>query len=159
MLREAGWHSWIGHDCSSHVQAQFLKNLTSNKTETINAAACKRLGDHVKTRWCMTGTPAENNIKDYFSLLTFLHAEPFCQEIWFKNHVERDLALIAIGVCIKIPVKLVDSSWKSRLRGPKFGQQSRWSIVVLVEWWDPFNGLLKLLLIVVVPLFQLDNQG
>jgi len=70
-------------------EAQFLKNLTSNKTETINAAACKRLGDHVKTRWCMTGTPAENNIKDYFSLLTFLHAEPFCRESWFKNHVER----------------------------------------------------------------------
>ena len=79
----------------------------------------------------MTGTPAENNIKDYFSLLTFLHAEPFCQEIWFKNHVERDLALLAIGVCIKIPVKLVDSSWKSLLRGPKFDQQSHWSIVVL----------------------------
>ena len=69
-------------------QAQFLKNLTS-KSDSIYAKACMRIGDAVGIRWCITGTPAENKMMDYFSLLSFLRAEPFCQQPWFTAHVER----------------------------------------------------------------------
>lgn len=69
-------------------EAQFLKNLTS-KSDSIYAKACMRIGDAVGIRWCITGTPAENKMMDYFSLLSFLRAEPFCQQPWFTAHVER----------------------------------------------------------------------
>lgn len=70
-------------------EAQFLKNLMSPKGQNINAKACDCIAAKASIRWCMTGTPIENGIKDYLSLLTFLKAEPFCRPDWFHDHVER----------------------------------------------------------------------
>eukprot|EP00439_Symbiodinium_sp_Y106_P018085 s176_g2.t1 len=70
-------------------EAQFLKNLMSPKGQNINAKACDCIAANASIRWCMTGTPIENGIKDYLSLLTFLKAEPFCRPEWFHDHVER----------------------------------------------------------------------
>ncbi|CAJ1375635.1 unnamed protein product [Effrenium voratum] len=70
-------------------EAHFMKNLCSKGRQPLCAKACELLGKQTDIRWCITGTPVENSITDYFSLLTFLQAEPYCQLDWFENHVGR----------------------------------------------------------------------
>ncbi|XP_076943828.1 DNA repair protein RAD5B-like isoform X2 [Bidens hawaiensis] len=40
-------------------------------------------------RWCLTGTPLQNNLEDLYSLLCFLHVEPWCNWAWWNKLIQR----------------------------------------------------------------------
>ncbi|XP_028762400.1 DNA repair protein RAD5B [Neltuma alba] len=40
-------------------------------------------------RWCLTGTPLQNSLEDLFSLLCFLHVQPWGNFAWFNKLVQR----------------------------------------------------------------------
>ncbi|OAY75863.1 putative SWI/SNF-related matrix-associated actin-dependent regulator of chromatin subfamily A member 3-like 3, partial [Ananas comosus] len=40
-------------------------------------------------RWCLTGTPLQNNLEDLYSLLCFLHAEPWCNWAWWQKLIQK----------------------------------------------------------------------
>ncbi|ELR10812.1 SNF2 family protein [Acanthamoeba castellanii str. Neff] len=40
-------------------------------------------------RWCLTGTPIQNQLDDLFSLIHFLHAEPFAEYRVWKNVIAK----------------------------------------------------------------------
>ncbi|PKI44139.1 hypothetical protein CRG98_035483 [Punica granatum] len=52
--------------------------IKSSKTQVAQAAFT--LLSHC--RWCLTGTPLQNNLEDLYSLLCFLHVEPWCNWAW-----------------------------------------------------------------------------
>ncbi|PKU74958.1 DNA repair protein RAD5B [Dendrobium catenatum] len=53
-------------------------------------------------RWCLTGTPLQNSLADLYSLLCFLHVQPWCNWSWwhkliqkpYENGDERGLRLV-----------------------------------------------------------------
>lgn len=49
-------------------------------------AAFNLTADH---RWCLTGTPIQNKLEDIFSLLHFLHVEPWNNWGWWNKLVQR----------------------------------------------------------------------
>ncbi|KAK9137754.1 hypothetical protein Sjap_008348 [Stephania japonica] len=73
---------------------------TIKSSRTIGAQAAYALSSHC--RWCLTGTPLQNNLEDLYSLLCFLHVEPWCNWAWWQKLIqkpyesgdERGLALI-----------------------------------------------------------------
>uniref|UniRef100_A0ACD5V1J1 Uncharacterized protein n=1 Tax=Avena sativa TaxID=4498 RepID=A0ACD5V1J1_AVESA len=40
-------------------------------------------------RWCLTGTPLQNNLEDLYSLLCFLHVEPWCNSNCWQKLIQR----------------------------------------------------------------------
>ncbi|KAJ9547400.1 hypothetical protein OSB04_019943 [Centaurea solstitialis] len=40
-------------------------------------------------RWCLTGTPLQNNLEDLYSLLCFLHVEPWCNWAWWNKLIQK----------------------------------------------------------------------
>ncbi|CAM0911133.1 unnamed protein product [Alopecurus aequalis] len=40
-------------------------------------------------RWCLTGTPLQNNLEDLYSLLCFLHVEPWCNGNWWQKLIQK----------------------------------------------------------------------
>ncbi|KAF4349866.1 hypothetical protein F8388_021766 [Cannabis sativa] len=54
--------------------------------KTQGARAAFTLSSHC--RWCLTGTPIQNNLEDLFSLLCFLHVEPWCNWAWYDKTLE-----------------------------------------------------------------------
>ncbi|KAI3915685.1 hypothetical protein MKX01_015510 [Papaver californicum] len=40
-------------------------------------------------RWCLTGTPLQNKLEDLYSLLCFLHVEPWCNWAWWCKLIQR----------------------------------------------------------------------
>jgi len=58
---------------------------------TRQAKACAAL--HTEIRWCVTGTPLLNNLKDIFGLLCFLHVEPFNDYQWWRRMIARPAML------------------------------------------------------------------
>ncbi|RVW58001.1 DNA repair protein RAD5B [Vitis vinifera] len=39
--------------------------------------------------WCLTGTPLQNNLEDLYSLLCFLHVEPWCNWAWWYKLIKK----------------------------------------------------------------------
>ncbi|PIN03264.1 Helicase-like transcription factor HLTF/DNA helicase RAD5, DEAD-box superfamily [Handroanthus impetiginosus] len=59
--------------------------IKSAKTQAAQAAFA--LSSYC--RWCLTGTPLQNNLEDLFSLLCFLHVEPWCNWPWWSKLIQR----------------------------------------------------------------------
>ncbi|KAI9119451.1 hypothetical protein K1719_009327 [Acacia pycnantha] len=55
--------------------------------KSLAAIAAFTLTSHC--RWCLTGTPLQNSLEDLFSLLCFLHVEPWGNFAWFNKLVQR----------------------------------------------------------------------
>ncbi|KAJ7979907.1 DNA/RNA helicase protein [Quillaja saponaria] len=55
--------------------------------KTQGAQAAFKLSSHC--RWCLTGTPLQNNLEDLYSLLCFLHVEPWCNWAWWNKLIQR----------------------------------------------------------------------
>nr|GME01236.1 putative SWI/SNF-related matrix-associated actin-dependent regulator of chromatin subfamily A member 3-like 3 [Ipomoea batatas] len=60
---------------------------TIKSWKTISARAAFKLSAHC--RWCLTGTPIQNNLQDLYSLMCFLHVEPWCNWAWWNKLIQR----------------------------------------------------------------------
>ncbi|KAL6522735.1 DNA repair protein rad5b [Orobanche hederae] len=59
--------------------------IKSHKTQAAQAAFA--LSSYC--RWCLTGTPLQNNLEDLYSLLCFLHVEPWCNWAWWNKLIQK----------------------------------------------------------------------
>lgn len=59
--------------------------IKSSKTQAAQAAFA--LSSYC--RWCLTGTPLQNNLEDLFSLLCFLRVEPWCNWAWWNKLIQK----------------------------------------------------------------------
>ncbi|XP_010542930.1 PREDICTED: putative SWI/SNF-related matrix-associated actin-dependent regulator of chromatin subfamily A member 3-like 3 [Tarenaya hassleriana] len=59
--------------------------IKSWKTQVAKAAF--ELSSHC--RWCLTGTPLQNKLEDLYSLLCFLHVEPWCNWAWWNKFIQK----------------------------------------------------------------------
>ncbi|KAL8142787.1 LOW QUALITY PROTEIN: hypothetical protein V2J09_015819 [Rumex salicifolius] len=55
------------------------------KTQT--AKAVFELSSHC--RWCLTGTPLQNNLEDLYSLICFLKVEPWCNWTCWRDQIQK----------------------------------------------------------------------
>ncbi|XP_006653171.1 DNA repair protein RAD5B [Oryza brachyantha] len=60
---------------------------TIKSPKTKAARASFELTSHC--RWCLTGTPLQNSLEDLFSLLCFLHVEPWCDSTWWNKLIQK----------------------------------------------------------------------
>uniref|UniRef100_A0A2P2JEJ3 SWI/SNF-related matrix-associated actin-dependent regulator of chromatin subfamily A member 3-like 2 n=1 Tax=Rhizophora mucronata TaxID=61149 RepID=A0A2P2JEJ3_RHIMU len=59
--------------------------IKSSKSQ-ISMAAAALVADR---RWCLTGTPIQNNLEDLYSLLRFLKVEPWDRWAWWNKLIQR----------------------------------------------------------------------
>ncbi|KAK2984529.1 hypothetical protein RJ640_025026 [Escallonia rubra] len=59
--------------------------IKSSKSQ-VSLAAAALLADR---RWCLTGTPIQNNLEDIYSLLRFLRVEPWGSWAWWSRLVQK----------------------------------------------------------------------
>ncbi|CAN6242632.1 unnamed protein product [Urochloa humidicola] len=59
--------------------------IKSPKTKGAQAA----FGLNSECRWCLTGTPLQNNLEDLYSLFCFLHVEPWCNANWWQKLIQK----------------------------------------------------------------------
>ncbi|CAK7329279.1 unnamed protein product [Dovyalis caffra] len=59
--------------------------IKSSKSQ-ISVAAAALVADR---RWCLTGTPIQNNVEDIYSLLRFLKVEPWESWAWWNKLVQK----------------------------------------------------------------------
>ncbi|CAA7057378.1 unnamed protein product [Microthlaspi erraticum] len=60
---------------------------TIKSWKTQGAKATFELSSHC--RWCLTGTPLQNKLEDLYSLLCFLHVEPWCNWAWWSKLIQK----------------------------------------------------------------------
>nr|GMD84570.1 protein RST1 isoform X1 [Ipomoea batatas] len=60
---------------------------TIKSWRTMSARAAFTLSVHC--RWSLTGTPLQNNVQDLYSLMCFLHVEPWCNWAWWNELIQR----------------------------------------------------------------------
>lgn len=53
--------------------------------QTVTSRACTRLAERAVLKGCITGTPFQNDYTDFYSMLRFMHLEPFNDESLFKR--------------------------------------------------------------------------
>ncbi|KAJ8511233.1 hypothetical protein OPV22_001667 [Ensete ventricosum] len=56
-------------------------------SKTIVAQSAYALNAY--SRWCLTGTPLQNILEDLYSLLCFLHVQPWCNWAWWHKLIQR----------------------------------------------------------------------
>jgi len=77
LSRPCGWADFkIAHWIRNQSSAQFKAAAALNSNR----------------RWCLTGTPIQNNLNDLVSLLSFLHFEPFCSPAIFRRYILEPLS-------------------------------------------------------------------
>lgn len=59
--------------------------IKSSKSQ-ISMAAAALVADR---RWCLTGTPIQNNLEDLYSLLRFLRVEPWGNWAWWNKLIQK----------------------------------------------------------------------
>ncbi|CCH45119.1 putative DNA helicase ino80 [Wickerhamomyces ciferrii] len=65
-------------------EAHWIKNKLAK-----NSIACWLLKS--KNRWCLTGTPMQNNFEEIFPLIRFLNIRPYCFEDKFRSDISIPL--------------------------------------------------------------------
>ncbi|OZJ03393.1 hypothetical protein BZG36_04007 [Bifiguratus adelaidae] len=93
-LFRVGWHRVVLDE------AQAIKNRT-----TRAAMSCCAL--RAQKRWCLTGTPLQNNVDELYSLIRFLRLKPLCDHAQFRKQISRplqygdtDIAMRRLGVVL-----------------------------------------------------------
>lgn len=68
-------------------EAQTIKNANTRCSHAVWKLKAEK-------RWCLSGTPIQNSIKDLFSFFRFLRYEPYCNvnefNIFVKDKIARD---------------------------------------------------------------------
>lgn len=79
-------------DCEGLYSVRWLRvvldeahTIKSPKSQVSMAAASLAAG----RRWCLTGTPIQNNLEDIYSLLRFLKVEPWGNWAWWNKLVQK----------------------------------------------------------------------
>lgn len=62
---------------------------TIRNRDTLAAKCCVKLD--AKYRWCLSGTPIQNHIDEFYSLLKFLRIKPYCVWSLFAKDISRPL--------------------------------------------------------------------
>ncbi|KAG0044007.1 hypothetical protein BGZ83_010778 [Gryganskiella cystojenkinii] len=65
-------------------EAHVIKNKTTKASK-----ACALLS--ATYRWCLTGTPVQNNVDELFSLMRFLHIKPYCEWEEFRDKISSPM--------------------------------------------------------------------
>ncbi|KAJ8030290.1 Helicase-like transcription factor [Holothuria leucospilota] len=66
-------------------EAHIIRNPSANQTKAILELSSER-------QWALSGTPIQNNIKDLWSLVSFLKLEPFkTNRQWWQRIIERPI--------------------------------------------------------------------
>ncbi|KAF9009274.1 hypothetical protein BDZ89DRAFT_1229328 [Hymenopellis radicata] len=63
-------------------EAHNIKNRSTKAAE-----AC--FGLEARFKWCLTGTPMQNDVLELFSLFKFLHVKPFCEFERFNSEIAK----------------------------------------------------------------------
>ncbi|KAJ3808944.1 SNF2 family N-terminal domain-containing protein [Lentinula aff. lateritia] len=62
-------------------EAHEIRNASTQKAKAAFAV-------NAEFKWCLTGTPLQNKIRDLFSLFHLLRVENFSDDGWFKSNIE-----------------------------------------------------------------------
>ncbi|KAL1413004.1 hypothetical protein Q8F55_000753 [Vanrija albida] len=73
------------------------QNIKNHKTQTAKAAVELR----AKYRWCLTGTPIQNNVDELYSLFKFLRARPLDDWQTFKDRISSQVKEGRTGIAMK----------------------------------------------------------
>lgn len=73
------------------------QNIKNHKTQTAKAAVELR----AKYRWCLTGTPIQNNVEELYSLFKFLRARPLDDWQTFKERISSQVKEGRTGIAMK----------------------------------------------------------
>lgn len=74
-------------------EAHNIKNYRAKSSQ-----ACYELSLNAASRWCLTGTPLQNNVLELFSLMHFLRAAPFDDLSHFREKIDDPLKSKYVGV-------------------------------------------------------------
>ncbi|XP_074657843.1 uncharacterized protein LOC141910879 [Tubulanus polymorphus] len=65
-------------------EGHIIRNPKAQQTKAIVDLTAER-------RWVLTGTPIQNSIKDFWSLMNFLRVKPFTDHTWWSRTIERPI--------------------------------------------------------------------
>jgi len=68
-------------------ESHYIKNGITNKIKCANGAF--KIASKSMFRWCITGTPFNNNINDIASQCAFLRTEPYNESSWWKDNIKN----------------------------------------------------------------------
>ena len=72
-------------------EAQSIKNKLTRCSIAASALKSER-------RWCLSGTPIQNNIDDLYSLYRFLKIEPYCNYRFFRANLFSGKRILKRGL-------------------------------------------------------------
>lgn len=81
----------------TQLTADEAQNIKNHKTQTAKAAVALK----AKYRWCLTGTPIQNNVEELFSLFQFLRARPLDNWQVFKARISSEVKNGRTGMAMK----------------------------------------------------------
>nr|GEW34931.1 putative SWI/SNF-related matrix-associated actin-dependent regulator of chromatin subfamily A member 3-like 3 [Tanacetum cinerariifolium] len=85
--------SYKSHSENSIFQKVDWYRVVLDEAHTIKASKsqCAQAAFALSSycRWCLSGTPLQNNLEDLYSLLCFLHVEPWCNWAWWNKLIQR----------------------------------------------------------------------
>ncbi|KAF9022196.1 hypothetical protein BDZ89DRAFT_1070828, partial [Hymenopellis radicata] len=70
-------------------EAHNIKNRSTKAAE-----AC--FGLEARFKWCLTGTPMQNDVLELFSLFKFLHVKPFCEFERFNSEIAKPMLIFQV---------------------------------------------------------------
>ncbi|CAL1531404.1 unnamed protein product, partial [Lymnaea stagnalis] len=63
-------------------EGHIIRNHSAQQTKAVFELKAER-------RWILTGTPIQNSIKDFWSMLNFLKVQPFTEKLWWNRTIAK----------------------------------------------------------------------